>query len=141
MTPDEFEEGLDRWGADLTRWPADAAARARACLAGTAEARRQFAAAARLDDQLRTLAAHQAPAWLATRIAARTAAAGRLDRLLQWFGARLWRPALLAVAVTAAGYVTGLAVREPLSAVDSALAEDVMSLAFEDLYAELDDAE
>jgi anti-sigma-K factor RskA len=142
MTRGDFEQGLDRWGADLGGWPAEEAERARVYLATDGDARRLLDAARQVDAFLGELRQHAAPGHLAGRILARVRGAGaepdRLERMLGWLSARLWRPALLAMLVTTAGFLTGMAINEP---VDSALAEDVMTLAFSDLYAELEDAQ
>lgn len=138
MTPIEFEQDLDRWGGDLSRWPDDRAARARAFLAVNPAARRQLEAAAAVEDGLLALRPHQAPAHLAGRIMANLPEADGLERWLAWLTGRLWRPALLALAITVGGYLAGATLGEP---VDSVLAEDVMTLAFQDMYAELDDAQ
>jgi hypothetical protein len=61
-----------------------------------------------------------------------------LDSLLGWLGASGWRPAALSLLLLAVGYVAGLAAGE---AVDPELADDVVALAFTDLYAEIDDAQ
>jgi uncharacterized membrane-anchored protein len=142
MTPLEFEQALDRWGADVGCWPPAEAARARAHLAEHPDARRLLEAAQRVETFLDELREHAPPTHLADRIRARAAAAGvdadPFERMFGWFIARLWRPALLALLVTTAGFITGMAVTDP---VDPELAEDVMTLAFSDIYAELEDAQ
>lgn len=139
MTPLEFEQALDRWGTNLESWPADRAAAARVLLAAHAGARDTLAAAGEVEAFLKALdgAEGPAPAYLAARIVARAPGRDRLQRSLDWLTGRRWRPAVLALAVVAAGYLTGTLVEDP---VDAELAEAVMSLAFSDLYAEVDDA-
>lgn len=142
MTRLEFEQALDRWSADLTRWPARDAEAARALLAVDRQARRSLDAARAVDAHLAALRTHRAPGHLAARIGARVRAAAtppdRLERVLGWLTDRLWRPALLAMLIATAGYLTGLSVSDPL---DPSLTEDVMTLAFSDIYAELENAE
>lgn len=141
MTPLEFDQALDRWGADLDRWPPDAAAAGRDRLAHDREARRRLQAALAVEAHLQSLKPHAAPAHLAARIAARAGErppADGLERALGWLTDRFWRPALLAMLITTAGYLTGMAVEDPL---DPELAENVMTLAFSDIYAELEDAQ
>lgn len=138
MTPLEFDQALDRWGADLDQWPGAAAERGRACLAASPDARRSLAAARQVDAYLQGLARGAAPPHLAARIVASVPRPDGVERLLDWFTARLWRPAVLALAVTVGGYLAGASIDQP---VDTELADAVMSLAFNDLYAELDDAQ
>jgi len=145
VTEADFAAALDRWGGDLARWPAATAAEARALIAISPRAAAALTAARRLDDHLAALEPHRAPAELAARIRAqvsREPAAGRspaavLDRLLGWLGASGWRPAALGLLLLAAGYLAGLAAGETL---DPELADDVVALAFTDIYAEIDDA-
>jgi hypothetical protein len=137
----ELEHALDRWGADFDRWPAEEAARARAYLATDREARRLLGAAGEVDAFVGELRRHRAPSYLAGRILAHVAGAptpDRLEQVLGWLTARVWRPALLAIIVTTAGFLAGMAIDEP---VDPELTEDVMTLAFSDIYAELEDAQ
>lgn len=138
MTPREFEQALDHWGAKLEHWPADQAAAARALLAEHAGARDALVAAGEVEAFLQSLGSAEspAPAYLAARIVARAPRRDRLQRSLDWLTGRHWRPAVLAVAVVAIGYLAGTLVEDP---VDTELAEAVMSLAFSDLYAEVDD--
>lgn len=142
MTRLEFEQALDRWGADLTRWPAQDAEAARQLLGTDRQARRSLDAARAVDAHLAALRTHTAPSHLAARIGARVreaaAPADPLERLFGWLTDRVWRPALLAMLIACAGYLTGLSVNEPL---DPSLTEDVMMLAFSDIYAELENAE
>ena len=142
MTIDELEQALDRWGADLGDWPATEAERARALLAIDAAARRKLDAARKVDDLLRGLRGHAAPAHLAGRIMALVRAPDReadhLEQMLRWLTGRIWRPAMLAMLMVTAGFLGGLAAQEP---VNEELAEDVMTLAFSDIYAELDNAQ
>jgi hypothetical protein len=137
MTAIEFEQALDRWGANLDDWPPELAARGRDRLANDLDARRQLTAARTVDDALLALQPHRAPAHLAMRIAASAPRQDGLDRALNWLTERLWRPAMLALVLAVGGYLAGISVSDPL---DPTLADDVMSLAFNDLYAELDDA-
>ncbi|HEX7037660.1 MAG TPA: hypothetical protein VF210_17960 [Pseudomonadales bacterium] len=142
MTRLEFEQALDRWGADLERWPAREAEAARALLATDPQARRALDAARAVDAHLAALRTHRAPSHLAARIGTRVRAAAappdRLERLFGWLTDRLWRPAVLAMLIAGAGYLTGLSVNDPA---DPSLTEDVMTLAFSDIYAELENAE
>ena len=143
MTITEFERALDRWSGDLKQWPEEQAGRARALLAANEDARRKLEAARALDEFLVGLRRHEAPARLPSRIVARLAqrpsAPDVMEQALGWFTARLWRPALLALVVTAAGYLAGMALTQP--ELDPALADETMTLAFSDIYAELEDAQ
>lgn len=139
MTIEELEAALDRWGPDFDRWPPDEAERARAAVAVDPMARREFEAASEVERFLEGLRRHTAPVHLAGRIGARAREVpDRLEVMLAWLTARIWRPAVLAMVMISAGYLTGIIVQEPL---DEALVEDVMTLAFSDIYAELEDVQ
>lgn len=141
MTPPELQQALDRLGTDLDHWPQDQAILARQCLATSREARRVMDTARRLDVMLAGLSKHSAPSHLAARIVARAAdaAADPVEQALGWFTAHLWRPVALALLLTTAGFLAGTALSGPQ--VDAQLAEDVMTLAFSDIYAELEDVQ
>jgi hypothetical protein len=140
MTQPEFEAALDRWGADLSRWPARQARLAEAHLAASPDAHRSLMAARRSEAYLGGLQHHQAPARLADRITA--AAAHRqpdpLERLATWLSGAFWRPAALASVLLLSGYLTGISTHDNL---DTELADSVATLAFTDLYLELDDVQ
>jgi len=118
MTRDEFEAGLDRWGADLMDWPPAAAALAREHLLADPGARQTLAAAAAVDGYLAGLRADTASADLGRHLLvrlAREASAPTMDArpdptpwpLLEWLTERLWRPALLALVPVLAGFLIG----------------------------------
>ncbi len=136
MTDDEFEDALDRWGADLNRWPEREAGKARRVLAVSRRARRMLTAARSLDEQLRGLRDHAPPAYLEPRIMARLDTNGVPGWVFPWIVRGRWRPALLALAVGAGGFLLGQSVAGPEY---SELTEEVMTLAFSDLYAEVND--
>jgi hypothetical protein len=149
MTEQEFADLLDRHGGDPARWPADVERAAEQLLAQSAAARRALAAARALDGWLATQREHRAPAGVTAAVMAQigngnvAAHAGRndsrdvFDRALDWLGARLWRPVLIGALPAIAGLVIGLA--SPQSD-DADFASQVGSLAFVDLYAEVQDA-
>ncbi len=136
MTDDQFEDALDRWGADLNRWPERDARKARRVLAVSRRARRMLTAARSLDEQLQGLRDHVAPAHLESRIMARLNTDGDPGWALPWIVRGRWRPALLALAIGAGGFLLGLTAAAPEN---PDLTEEVMTLAFSDLYAEVND--
>ena len=142
MNRAELASGLDRWGGDLTRWPDDEAEAARDLIRRDDDARRLLDTASRIDGHLTAWRDHAAPDDLAARIVARLdEPAGRADAVesaLAWLAGNRWRPALLGILLTLAGYLAGALAVEP---VDVALADEVMTLAFTDLYGEVDDAQ
>lgn len=75
MKPDEFKKKLDIYGGDLSRWPQDDIKPAYALIHADAEAATLFAAAERLDAQLRL---HQPDARDLSALAARIAAAAHV---------------------------------------------------------------
>lgn len=142
MTPLELEQALDRWGTDLDQWPEGEADRVRPLLAEDEEARRLLQSARAVDDFLAGLRPHTPPDYLAGRIVARAAgdaAPDLLEQVLGWLTARAWRPALFALLLTGAGFLTGTMVTEP--GLDPVLAEEAMTLAFSDIYGELENAQ
>lgn len=135
MTRRDFEAALDRWGADLTRWPDPEARRAKAYLDREPDARAMLHAAEQLDTFLNTLRRHEPPAGLAARIAAHAPARGQAERLLAWFTGPLWRPVAVAATLIVGGFLAGTLTA---GTVDSELADAVVNLALTDLYSELD---
>ena len=142
MNRTELESGLDRWGGDLARWPADEAAAARALVSRDDAARRLLDAASRIDGHLAAWRDHAAPDHLAARIVACADAVHQstdtIESALGWLAGNRWRPALLGALLTLGGYLAGALAVEP---VDVELADEVMTLAFTDLYGEVDDAQ
>lgn len=142
MNRAELEAGLDRWGGDLSAWPPAAAQAARALIGRDDDARRLWQAATRIDDHLAASRAHSAPGHLAGRISAGLDTAPRrgdaLETAIGWLTGNRWRPAVLGALLTLAGYLAGVLAVEP---VDAVLADEVATLAFTDLYGEVDDAQ
>jgi hypothetical protein len=142
MNRRELEAGLDRWGGDLGRWPPPEADAARALADRDDAARRLLSAAASIEDHLAACRDHAPPDHLAARISAGIdAAPARRDPVesaLCWLTGNRWRPAVLGALLTLAGYLAGGLAVEP---VDTELADEVISLAFTDIYGEVDDAQ
>lgn len=111
MRNDDLEQALDRYGGDLSRWPAALRAEAERLIAANAGAARMAAAAARLDSLLADVAAPRpVDAALLGRImaeagggphAAHEATLRPTPRFAAFAGAAM-------VAFLAAGYVAGL---------------------------------
>jgi hypothetical protein len=141
MTEQEFADALDRWGPELAHWPPRPARQARALLATSRRARRALGAARAVDAWLATLEHPRPSRELPSRILAALPDRPPVERLSDGLPGWLqppWRPALLAVAVAAAGFVVGLLGSAPP---DAGLADQVTRLAFRDLYEEIDHAE
>lgn len=138
MTEAEFEQLLDRFGGDRTRWPAPEARAAEALLAGSVTARRQLEAARTLDGWFGELRGHVAPPTLAAAIIGRIERPDRLERFVDWLTARLWRTLLVGALPMIAGFAIGFGIPEQT---DADLAGQLGALAFVDIYEELDDAE
>ena len=110
MRIDQLEEALDRYGGDLSRWPAALRAEAEALIASDAKAAKLVVAAARLDGVLAESVQPMAvDAALLGRIVAGIGESGHRDaavrptgRLAAWAGA-----AMVAFLVT--GYAVGVA--------------------------------
>ncbi|MBB3973801.1 hypothetical protein [Hansschlegelia beijingensis] len=101
----DFERRLDALGADLDRWPASAAAEARALMARSPEARAQHDAAARLARLLAAAAQAEAPNGLAFRIVGEVAA--RRTQRFAWL-ASPGRLSLAGASLGAAALACGL---------------------------------
>lgn len=150
MTDAEIAEFLDRHGGDSARWPAAQAHGVELALANSPAAVRELEAARALDAWLDGLRRHEAPVGLEATIMARVERLGGVERLgrgeradslerfLDWLTARVWRPVLVGAVPVLAGLAIGLATPEPT---DIDLAGQIGTLAFVDLYAELNDAE
>ncbi len=137
MDLNTFNELLDLHGPTLEAWPAECRQDAQALLQSSAEAADALADAQTLTNLLTAMAEAPAPAHLAGRI---VAVAGDMQdpwqQLLDWLGARLWRPVLAAGLPLAFGFAVGM-VQLPSSEADASLAADVGLMAFSSTYAEL----
>lgn len=110
MNIEQLEQALDRYGGDLTRWPAALRADAEALAANSAEATKLIAAASKLDSALaEAMRPMPMDAALIGRIVSGIGGAGHHDlavrptrRLVAWVGA-----ATVAFLVT--GYAVGIA--------------------------------
>lgn len=114
MNLQNFEAGLDRWGADLHAWPAQDQASALALMARSGEARLQAERARNIETALSESAiSHRAPGDLAARIlkdsrlVESTGLEDPFSGFIAWLKAALWRPALLAVLPLAVGFALG----------------------------------
>jgi len=138
MTLDEFESNLDRYGADLARWPPEFTARARSLIADSSVARSLLvecrALAALLDDAL--------PAASLSTGAVRSRILAAIEDetakpTFAWlrFGPRLLRPVAIAMAIIplALGYAIGVGYQP--GGVNDDLVSDVSLLAFADYEA------
>ena len=122
-----LEAELDRYGADLLRWPDDRRAIAEGLLESSSSAQRLLAEAAELDAALAAaFAAPPVPMGLETRINAR---AERRDVWLEWLTTtvlmRPWRPLGAACVPLVLGFALGLSAAE-----DTADLEDSVLVAF-----------
>ena len=127
MTNDEFRESLDRYGANLERWPAPRREAGRA-FADTSDGRRQLDAARAFDTLLAETLEVPEPLGLKARILAHVNAEGRPIDILSWLFAPLWRPIALAAAPLAVGFTLGFTYPETES-----LEEAVAIIAFSEI--------
>jgi hypothetical protein len=123
-----FEQLLNTYGADLSRWPAHLRASAQQCLAGSSRAQASMRQAQQLDALIGSARAQVSEAraqHMISRVLHATATAPQPRS--RW---PLWLPALLFTAAAAAGCATGLRKPEwiglnsqpqPVSVVDAAL--------------------
>jgi hypothetical protein len=139
MTLDDLESHLDRYGADLDRWPAESASQAKRLIADSSGARSLLAEAsalaALLDDALP--AATLSTGAVRSRILATVTDETAKPRMFAWltFGPRLLRPVAIAAAIIplVLGYAIGIGY-EP-GGVNDDLVSDVSLLAFADYEA------
>jgi hypothetical protein len=140
MNTQTFAEYLDRWGSDLDSWPSAQQSAARELLLTSKRAMRLRDEAQAMDRWLVSATNHQAPSDLARRIIDQLPAQDPWQRIVDWFSAALWRPALAATCMLLVGFVAGIAL--PQSNDDSML-DDLSMLAFNPTYeaafAEFDD--
>jgi len=148
-----FEEALDRWGSNLSDWPAAERQAAEALLARSKDVQTLLEAERRIDSALSALREHAVPSLLEQRILARlpavagsgsaagsspAAGAYNVQWILPWLTAKAWRPALLAGVPLIFGFAMGFGLPD-LS--EQELADQVSMLALSDIYQEIDDAQ
>jgi anti-sigma factor RsiW len=106
---DTFRDNLDRWGADLSRWPDTEAAETESLLETSDAARRELAQAIALEEMLTSLPRVRAPAALKRKLAtpAVNAPDDTLARLFDWFAISFWRPVLSASLPLVIGFTLG----------------------------------
>jgi hypothetical protein len=139
MTLDEFESLLDRYGADLDRWPPEHALHARLLIATSGDARVLLAEASTiamlLDEALP--AATLSTGAVRSRILAAVADEAAKPRMFAWLrsGSRLLRPVAVAVALIPLflGYAIGIGYQP--GGVNDDLVSDVSLFAFADYEA------
>ena len=121
-----FEQALDRYGADVERWPADLRGMAAELLDSSLEARALLADAVRLEAALDVaFAVPPVPIGLQARIKARVE---NRDLWLEWLAAfvtRPWRPVGAACVPLMFGFALGLSAAD-----DTADLEDSVLVAF-----------
>ncbi len=139
MDLEQFNELLDQHGPTIDTWPAALREDAQALLAASPEAADALADAQTLANLLTAMPAAPAPGHLAAKI---VASAADVDdpwqRLLDWLGARLWRPVLAAGLPLAVGFAVGMTQIAP-NEEDAYLAADLGLMAFSAQYLELSD--
>lgn len=133
MSVERIQELTDRYGAELSHWPRDAASAARAFLATSTEARAVLARAHRLDRLLRIGQSRMIPANLRERILA-AAPGGDWRELLAalWPFGPVWRPAAALFCVALMGVLLGSSDTAKLilpASVNAALSEEIRIVA------------
>jgi hypothetical protein len=136
MTLDEFELQLDRYGANLDRWPVESASRAKRLVADSSGARSLFAESRALemllDDALP--AATLSTGAVRNRILAAVTEQTAKPHMFAWLNVspRLLRPVAIAAAVIplVLGYAIGVGYQP--GGVNEDLVSDVSLLAFAD---------
>ncbi len=117
MNIEDFEDGLDRYGADLDAWPEELSTAAHALIASNDPVSFRASELVRATVDLDTLltgastTAHPAPPYLRNRILANLEHAEEVDpvgRLLRWFGDSLWRTAITALLPLIVGFGAGV---------------------------------
>lgn len=113
LDENDFEDFLDRQGADPARWPPAAHAQATALLRSSARARALLAEAQRLEEGLAdAFRSVPAPPGLAARILANVSAVPQggtwTERLAIWMAGTIWRPVGLASLPLILGFALGM---------------------------------
>ena len=137
MNTEQFAEYLDRWGSDLKLWPEVHRTPGEDLLRTSNRARELAAEAEALDQWLVAGGKHRAPLCLQQQIVRRLPDQDFGQRLLDWFAAAGWRPALAATCVLLAGFAIGIALPE---SEDYTMVDDISMLAFSAPDEEFDDA-
>ncbi len=132
MTNEEFADCLDRYGANLERWPRAVRASGRA-FANTDPGRRQLDAARAFDALLAEAVPVPEPFGLKQRILANVDSRRHPIDFVSWLAAPLWRPVALAAAPLAVGFTLGFTYPETDS-----LEEAVAIIAFTEIEDVLD---
>lgn len=138
MNIDDFEQGLDRWGSDLTSWPDPERIAASALVERSVGARALMVQAQSLERWLDECRTHEAPRQLKERILAQLPRRDIWQRAADWFSSALWRPTLAGTGVLLLGFAAGVLL--PATSQDTLL-DDVAALAFTETYQELQDVE
>ncbi len=125
----DFENALDRHGAELDRWPAPLVHQARELLEASAPARRLLEEARQLEAVLdEILADVPTPTGLKTRVIANLPS---VEPWLQWWTAKAWRPVALALVPLAVGFGVGMNVAGSLDEDTAAGDEDMLLVLFD----------
>jgi anti-sigma-K factor RskA len=142
-----FEEALDRWGSNLSDWPAAERQAAEALLVRSKDVQTLLEAERRIDSALSALREHAVSSRVEQRILARLPAVAGSDPaagayngqwIWSWLTAKAWRPALLAGVPLIFGFAIGFGLPD-LS--EQELADQVSMLALSNIYQEIDDAQ
>jgi hypothetical protein len=144
MTLAEFEAHLDRYGAELDRWPVEPASQAKRLVAESSAARSLFAESRALDTLLEDAlpAATLSTGAVRSRILAALAEQGAKPGVFAWLtsGSRLLRPVAIAAAIIPLilGYAIGVGYQP--GGVSEELVSDVSLFAFVDyeVYSDAD---
>lgn len=125
----DFEHALDRHGADVDRWPDHLIPEVRGLLESSAAARELLEETRRLDSVLdEMLADVPVPLGLKTRVLANVPLA---EPWLQWWTAKAWRPAALALAPLVVGVGVGMNVAGSVDEDPAAGGEDMLLVLFD----------
>ncbi len=147
MDAKNFEQALDRWGSDLSDWPATERQAAEALLVRSKDVQTLMEAERQIDSALSALREHAVSSRLEQRILTRLPAvagsdpaAGAYDGqwIWSWLSAKVWRPVLLAGVPLIFGFAMGFGLPD---LTEQELAEQISMLALSDIYQEIDDAQ
>ena len=104
-----FSGNLDRWGPDLSSWPANEAAAAQSLLQKSDAARRELTHSLKLEETLSSLPPVTVPPALKRKLATppESSPDDTMARLLDWFAISIWRPVLTAFLPLVIGFTLG----------------------------------
>ena len=122
MNSSEFEDYLDRFGSDLTVWPAMLGEEARQLLKSDETVQAVYQAALDMDELLADTMQVSVPLGLRTRVLAQVENAPKRTLLDQWLQF-MWKPIVAGVLPLVVGFSLGVVEPDNLTEIENSLAD------------------